>query len=212
MGFVTNLVGGRRRVATLCGGRTPIRRQRVGQRGATLVEVAVYLAVTGIIIGPMAFMVIAATRSTAEGDVITRSLERNRSCLDRLKADFRRCLTGTITVTDVDKTLTFTLTGGFDGTSASVGNIIRYEIQDDPDDAVNGSDDDGNGLVDEKNLVRINQTTGETLVLAANVDGAASGFAINGTGVRATFSTFGWAKGSSLTTEVTQTVVVFPRN
>jgi type II secretory pathway pseudopilin PulG len=180
--------------------------------GFTLLEVAIYFAVLSVIGVPLLLTALTVTRSTEEGNMLAKILERNRSALHRIGEDFRRSLTGTTSVTNSGKTLTFTLPGGFNGTGASAGNVISYRIQDDSSDLENGTDDNGNGIADEKILLRVNVSTNESVQIGAYLFDNESGFVVDGNGVVATITTFGWTPGSPVQSKITQSITLFPRN
>ena len=144
--------------------------------------------------------------------MMSRIIERNRAAGHRIAGDFRRSLTGTVAVTNGGKTLQFTLPGGFNGTGAAAGDVIQYNLVDDPTDADNGTDDNNNGVIDEKILTRTNVTTTETVTIGANFNEVDSGFVVNGTGVTCTLTTIGWTKGSKNVTKVQHATDLFPRN
>ncbi|MBI4584344.1 MAG: hypothetical protein HY717_10020 [Planctomycetes bacterium] len=180
--------------------------------GFSLLEAAIYAAVIGIITFPILSAVVGVTRTTEEGDLLAKIQERKRSALHQITNDYRRSLAGTAAVTNSDKTLSFTLPGGFNGTGASAGNAIRYELRADPTDAPNSIDDNGNGVVDENILVRVNATASEEVTIASHLDPNTSGFSLNGDAVVVSLSCMAWAKGSQRVTEVSETRTVYPRN
>ncbi len=182
------------------------------QGGFSLLEISIYIAVIGIISVPMLTVIVGITRTNEEGEFINRIQERNRATIHRLITDYRRSMAGTAAVTNAGKTLSFTLLGAFNGVTAEPGNVIRYELRPDPADPNNGADDNGNGVVDENILVRVNETTSEEVIFASHLDPNNSGFALNGDAVVVSISSMVWAKGSQVATEVTETRNIYPRN
>jgi type II secretory pathway pseudopilin PulG len=185
---------------------------RPSQRGVSLLEVMIYLAVMAILGVPLAMVTVSVSRSSAEGDLLTRILERNRSALNRIVSEYRLSLSGTTSVTNSGKTLQFTSNGGFNGTGAVAGPIIRYEIRTDPKETINGKDDNGNGIADESILVRVNQTTGEQITLAAGLKTDSCSFTQVGKGITIGMSTEGIAHGAKVVSEAQRTVTIYPRN
>jgi hypothetical protein len=168
--------------------------------------------VLGTIGVPIIMIAISVTRSAEEGNLFGKILERNRTAMHRIAGDFRRCLSGTCTVTNSGKTLSFTLPSGFDGTGPISGDAVQFEIRPDPSDPANLADDNRNGVIDESVLVRVNSTSGEEVTIAPYLDTSSSGFAITGDGVTVTLTTIGWTAKSSYKTMMTQTVALYPRN
>ena len=83
---------------------------------------------------------------------------------------------GQPTFSNGGKTLQFTSTNGFDGTAPVAGPVIRYEIRLAPGESLNGLDDNGNGLIDESILVRVNTSIGEEVVLSSGINTSSSSF------------------------------------
>jgi len=185
---------------------------RLSQRGVSLIEVMIYLTVMAILGIPLAMVTVSVSRSSAEGDLLTRILERNRSALNRIVSEYRLSLKGTTSVTNSGKTLQFTSNGGFNGTGPVAGPILRYEIRPDPKDSANGKDDNGNGIADESILVRVNQATGEQVILAAGLKTANCSFAQVGNGITISMTTEGIAHGAKQVSEAQRAVTVYPRN
>src|SRR5262245_28499100 len=185
---------------------------RPSQRGVSLIELMIYLTVMAILGVPLAMVTISVSRSSAEGDLLTRILERNRSALNRIVSEYRLALSNTTSVTNNGKTLQFTSNGGFNGTGAVAGPVIRYEIRTDPKETVNGKDDNKNGIADESILVRVNQSTGQEIILAAGLKSADCLFTAVGTGITINLTTEGIANGAKAASEAQRAVTVYPRN
>ncbi len=123
----------------------------------------------------------------------------------------RRSIGSSVSVQDSGRTLVLTVPGGFDGTSILPGDTFRFELRLVPGETYNGLDDNGNGLVDEGELVRTNVSTGQELLLSRGIDLNGSGFAQSGTGFRITVANFGSGQaGTPL--RVSKSVTVYPRN
>jgi hypothetical protein len=162
---------------------------------------------------PIFISTLTMTRAAAESDLIAVISERNRTMVGRIQMDYNDSITGTSTISNGDLTLTFTLAGTFNGAGPDAGAVIRYSIEDATDDPDNGKDDNGNGVSDEKILVRSNQTTGEQVTVGAFIRDDASGFVANGDGITFTITTMGSNKGSPpRVVYVSKTADVYPFN
>ena len=188
-------------------------RWRIRDRGGwTLLETMLYVGLLAILSSPLVITILGLTRMTEEGNLLARITETNRSTMHRITDDVRRSLSSTVVIENAGKALGFSLPDVFDGSAPTPGNAIRYEFQDEPSDPNNGNDDNGNGVTDEKILVRMDQTVGESEVIGAFFDPNSSGFTAAGNAVVITLTTMGWTKGSQVQTKMTQTVRVQPRN
>jgi type II secretory pathway pseudopilin PulG len=178
-----------------------LRRDRwFSERGATLVEASVYIAVLAIIGIPLTMVTLTVSRASAQGTVISKIQERNRVVIQRLIEDYRPSLAGTTTIAPDGKVLRFSAFGGFQGDEALPGAWIRYEIRPDPE-----------GTADEAILVRVNETTGEEIILTNSLR-LGSTFTPSGSGVIVDFTTFGYSQGSSLVTDVRRNITIQPHN
>jgi type II secretory pathway pseudopilin PulG len=185
---------------------------RISERGVSLLELMIYLAVMAILGIPLAMVTVTVSRSAAEGDMLSKILERNRSTLQRIVGEYRESLQGTTSVLNGGKTLRFTSNGGFNGAAPVAGPIIRYEVRLSPTETVNGVDDDRNGLADESILVRVDQSTAQEVVITGGLNTALSSFAVNGNGVTVNVTTSGRVNGASGVTDAQRSITVFPRN
>jgi type II secretory pathway pseudopilin PulG len=202
------------RSATLWSPRLGHRRagRRVLERGATLVELMIYLAVMAIVGVPVVMVTVSLSRASAEGDMTTVIQERNRSAIQRIVSEYQESLKGTTTIAPDGMSLQFTSNGGFNGTTAIAGPVIRYEIRIDAKETVNGKDDNGNGLSDEGTLVRIDKSSGQEVVLTNTVKTSASSFAANGQGATINLTTFGTTAKAKEETAITRSISLVPRN
>lgn len=144
--------------------------------------------------------------------MLSKILERNRVAADRLTDDFTNSISGTAVISNGGRTLRFTQHGGFNGSTSIAGDILRYELQADPDDPENGSDDNDNGIIDEGILVRVNETTGETVTLTASLDLGSCSFVANGTGVTVTITTIGTTATAPTSTRKITALSLTPLN
>ncbi len=181
-------------------------------RGLSLLELMIYVAVLATLAVPLGMITVSSSRAAAEGDMFSKVLERNRTALNRVIADYRSSRNGTTLITNGGKTLQFTSTTGFDGTAPIAGPVIRYVMRLDPAEAANGLDDNKNGLIDESILVHINQTTLVETVISYGLNTAASSFVANGAGITVNLVHAGTTHATSGNYEVRRAVNVFPRN
>ena len=184
------------------------------ERGLSILEPSSDTAELAVVGAPIILMATQATNSTAEADNFASVLERNRTSLRRVAADIRDSFEGDVTISNSNKTLSLRLVGSFTGSGGANGDLVTYTIQSDPTDADNGSDDNGNGLVDEKILVRTNLTTSELVTISTNIEDATSGFEANGDGVTVTLTTHGVSRRGAVETlsRMTRAIVAFPQN
>jgi hypothetical protein len=110
------------------------------------------------------------------------------------------------------KGLQFNLPGGFDGDLPTVGDAVQYEIQLLPGESANGADDNGNGLVDEAQLLRRNSTTGEAVVLSGEIDYTESSFSRNGDAATITIATVGTLPDRESSFSLSRSLTVYARN
>ena len=156
------------------------RRREIDRRsGFTLFEVAVAVVV-GMIVALGAWMLLdrsaSAVRSGMESVYLDSTLQR---VLLRVAHELRDSGTdGTVdhaishprVSTTTLGSVTFETRVGFAGTTADWSTPITYQLVDSGSEAVgNGVDDDGDGVVDEGRLVRIQDS--ETLSIAEDVTG-----------------------------------------
>ena len=174
---------------------------RVLERGATLVEASVYLAVIAVVSIPLIMVTLTMSRASAEGILIARIQERNRVIIERIIEDYRPSIAGTTSISAGGKVLRFTALGGFEGDMALPGAWIRYEIR-----AATSR-----GMADEAILVRVDEGTGEETVLTDSLL-ASSTFELSGSGIRLDFTTFGYSQGTDLVSDVNRTLTIQPQN
>lgn len=186
--------------------------ERTFERGVSLLELIVYIAVLSLLGTPLVMVVLSVTRSSAEGAMFTGILERNRSILHRMASDYRNSIRGTTAVSSDGKSVQFTTHGGFDGTGPVPGPVISYEIRLSPKESLNDIDDDGNGLIDEGLLLRVDKASGQEVVLLAGLHAGKSHFLENAGGVDIALTTVGRTHHSKHIASVERSVTVFPRS
>jgi hypothetical protein len=180
--------------------------------GFTILEAVFYFTLLLILGIPLITVTMTLSRSSAEGDMFSRILERNRSMLYRIASEYRNSLRASTIVSPDGKSLEFTSNDGCDGTGPVSGAVIRYEIRLHPAEAANGADDNRNGLIDESILVRVNQTKGEEVVLLSGLDTASSSFAPVAEGVNITLTTSGVANRTGPAMNVQRSLTVYARS
>ena len=180
--------------------------------GFTILEILIYSVVAAILSVPIGMIVVGMSRASAEGDMMSKVLERNRSSLQRIDAEYRKSMKGTTAILNGGKALQFTSAGAFNGVGPAVGPVIRYEIRLAPGEALNGRDDNGNGLIDEGSLFRVDVTNNKEVLLTNCLNAGTSSFAAAGTGVTVTLVTSGRTHRAPNETDVTRTLTIYPRN
>ncbi|MFN0006575.1 MAG: prepilin-type N-terminal cleavage/methylation domain-containing protein [Planctomycetota bacterium] len=143
------------------------RRRKSGRAcGFSLVEMAVSLAVLGLLLGLVAMIQERGNNASEEALARASAEARLRRALDRVAADLtgigRTLLFPDPTTPFGSSTATFQHPSGVSGTGAVLWDTpSRIEILLDPRETDNGIDDDGDGLADERRLVRtVNVGTG----------------------------------------------------
>ena len=186
--------------------------KRCPQAGFSIPELTIYVALMAVIGIPLSLVNLSATRASAEGVMLSKLQERGRSQLFRIVGEYQVSLAGTTTIAPDGKSVSFTSNGGFDGASAATGDVISYEIRLDAGEIANNADDNGNGLIDEAILVRVNQTAGTQVVLSNSLSYQDSSFVQNGSGITVTLATFGFNFSTSSVDEVRLNASVWPFN
>ena len=186
--------------------------RRALERGASLIELMIYLTVMAIVGIPIVMVTMNVSRASAEGDMLSRIQERNRAAIQRILSEYQEALSGTTTISADGKSLQFTSNGGFDGAGVIAGPVIRYEIRMDPGESANGVDDDNDGLIDEGSLVRVDQALGQGLILTSALKTSDSSFTLTGSGAAFTLTTFGRTQGAKAETAIQRSITIIPRN
>lgn len=194
--------------------RPDLKPRKAGERGVTLIELMIYLAVLAILGAPLLMVTLSMSRASAEGDVTSLILERNRSALERIAGEVRESLASTISASADGWSLQFTPTIGFDGAAPIAGTAVLYEIRVNTGETANGVDDDGDGLIDESSLFRISGGEEVMLTNALNASGSSFSSALSSgvTVVTISLVTSGRARGDSGPFDVARTLTVAPRN
>lgn len=130
---------------------------RVRQGGVTLLELLIAAAILAVI-GAMMMSILLTTSNTYNSEVSAVTLDQNgRWAMDRITEDVRGAVASTrqIVVTGADTSVTFRPNVGYFGGALQLGNPITYKVQLMPGEIDDGLDNNGNGLIDERQLVRI---------------------------------------------------------
>jgi len=180
--------------------------------GFTLLETSVYVALVFLLGTPLIQVMLASTRATQENDALTRVEERNRAAFTRIESEVRKSMGGSLAISNNSQTLTIMSTNGFDGTAPIPGDQITFTFRGFNGETVNGADDNGNGVADEGELVRTNLSTGEATVINAGFDLTSTNFALTGTGVTVTLTSFASIDRRYGTFSVSRSVTIYPRN
>lgn len=145
------------------------RRPAPSDRGFTLVEMLVSLSVIILLMGSVFAVLSVSMGSYAEGDSVADMETSGRRVLDRIAEDFRPGIFATMTPLVPVECTSLSIAQATDYADGAVvqGARVGYELRADPADPANGLDDDHDGLVDEKIVVRTEGAT-ETII-ASNV-------------------------------------------
>jgi hypothetical protein len=180
-------------------------------RAFTLLEITIYVTILVSLGVPLTSVVLSSIRSTTDNDVIQRIEERNRSALGSIERELRRCMSGTVSITDSGRTISITPAIGYSASAVVPGNRLSFAFTPVATETVNGADDNGNGLVDEGQLVRTDVATGEQVVINSSLRVSACGFSRTGLGVTVTVTSVGRLVMGD-TYSVTKSETLYPRN
>ena len=182
------------------------------QAGMTLLEAMVCTGIVVVLAGPLISVVLVSSRSTAESASLNQISERNRISLYRVAQETRTAIGSTIVITNSGATLAFSLSASYDGSSVVAGDSILYNLGLATGETSNSVDDNGNGLVDEGRLIRVNASTSETTTICENIDLSSSSFVWDSTTLTINLTTAGQIITDNSTFSNTKSVSVVPRN
>ena len=180
--------------------------------GFTLIEVVYYTAILSVFLIPIVSVLLASTQAVADHDVLGKVHERNRATLFRLMRDIRGAMAATVSITGSGKVLSFAAPLAFNGVGMVAGPTITYRFEIASQETLNGRDDNNNGLVDEGQLVRTNEQTGETAVIAGGINLQESLFQTDGSGVSVTLANMGMLADRTSSLKVSRSITAHPRN
>lgn len=182
------------------------------EEGFSLLELAIYSALLLVLGASLVTIILTAMRTTAENGGISKVQERNRTAIFRIERELRRSISGTPTVGDGGSSLSFASTAGFDGTVPVAGPGVRFLFRAAAGETWNGADDNGDGTVDEGELVRSDLSTGVDTIVSSAVDLNGSGFVENGAGVTINLASTGSLDRRFGSFSVSNSLTVYPRN
>lgn len=154
--------------------RGVLRRSRRAQSGSGLLEVAISGAVVVTFLGVAATGSLRATQARQDTmgrvDVERRARASLEAILDRVADCSLSAIAENLTTASGSDRLTFRRTSGWDAAAqaATLGPQTVLSMDADPQDPVNGVDDDKDGVIDQR-MVTIRQGGGPVTVLARNV-------------------------------------------
>ena len=139
--------------------RTTRRRSSRSRRGASVLEVTIAIALMGLAMGAVATTGDSMKSAYRTADAVSVGDQRARTAIRRIDeilavAD-ASSVTPRIEAPFSSTWIEFDTIAGFEGATAVAGDTQRLELRYSPGELDNGVDDDGNGLVDECQLVWI---------------------------------------------------------
>jgi prepilin-type N-terminal cleavage/methylation domain-containing protein len=159
--------------------------------GFSLVELMVVTAILSVVVAAVTMVLISSSRGQRTGVAVSDIHADGRRILDTLSDDLRRSIVAAglpeldQNANGKDWTIRIAKVTGYDSLGLTFGTPIVYTVEIAPGEADNGADDDGDGLVDERRLVREDTDAGTSVVLTDQIRGdVAGGFAIAATGAR----------------------------
>lgn len=197
------------RLGSRCVPATPPCRGRPG--GFAFIDVILYLTLLLIIGAPLVMIALSGYRSVGEGMRTSLVAERNRAISNRLTEELQGAISSTVSVLYEGRAIRFVPPSGFDGTGPIPGPAVRYEVRMDPAEQDNGIDDDNDGVVDERIIMRIEEANGSQTVVSGNV-GAGTSFSVSDGVVDLTLVTVAGVTGGGPPIQITRTTRILARN
>ncbi len=127
------------------------------ESGVTLVEMMVSVAVLAILLS-IVMTILISTNNAYNAEVVIVDLEQHsRWVMDRFVEDVRASVASTrvINVVGNDVTISMRRNAGYFGGAVQLGNTVTYQTEMFPGEVDDGVDNNGNNLIDERQLVRI---------------------------------------------------------
>jgi hypothetical protein len=180
--------------------------------GFTLLEVSLYAALLLILGTPLVSVMLASSRNTTDNDTMNRLTERNRNAIFQIEGDLRVRVSEYDYVSEWGTWVAVMPAMGFDGANVIPGSWILWYLRMTPGEWWDGTDNNGNGLVDEGEIVRLDYNDYSWTVVSSGIDINQTGFGINGDGILATVTNMGTMRGGGAPYRVSKSVTVFPRN
>ncbi len=133
-------------------------RTRAANQGFTLIELAITMGIAGLVLGSLARVLDSSKNTYGRGSAVAQVQNDARRTLDRVSAELENGGFGTLLPNPVGVAvddLVFQAATGIDGATGALlfGNSSRLRFVYQTGEMNNGLDDDGDGLVDEGNLV-----------------------------------------------------------
>ena len=150
------------------------------QAGVSLLEVSI-AALIGLVVLSAAWQIFSGVAEGSRSGVLGSSAQmHSRRCLDRMHeelsasgSDFagtNRVSSHPLNVLTQSPSVTFQMREDLLELESDWSTQVRYELQPEAgEDPANGGDDDGDGIIDEQNLVRVQDGVG--VVLSTNIIG-----------------------------------------
>lgn len=169
--------------------RAPFHRLNVHARaGFTLIELAVAIAILGLVMGSIMGVMESAKKGYGQGSTATLVQTLSRRALDRIASELENAGQGTLLPNPLNiacDDLVFQSVIGVDEVAGTpiFGNSTRLRFAYGGGDTNNGLDDDGDGLIDEgrviltRNYLAANESS---VVIARGVNELAEGELANG--------------------------------
>jgi prepilin-type N-terminal cleavage/methylation domain-containing protein len=147
------------------------------RKGFTLIEIAVTLAILGVVFGSIVQVNRATMNTYNQTSAVALVQTQVRRVLDRITVELENGGLGTLQpdpVINSSDNVIFQVSTGVDSNTGAIvfGSPSRLSLIPEPGETMNGVDDNGNGLVDECQLVLTRnylQANQQTVVLAHRV-------------------------------------------
>jgi type II secretory pathway pseudopilin PulG len=134
------------------------------KRGFTLVEGVIAFTVLSLILGAIGAVSLAGRNAYQKGMQVAGLETRARRALDRIANELTAAVETTLTPSAVNplgiSTVTFRTCTGFAGGAQQLSTPTCIRLENDPNDANDGLDNDTDGLIDERQVVLIRDIGG----------------------------------------------------
>ncbi len=126
------------------------------RRGFTLVELVVAVALGSTVVGAI-LVVTVASGNTAQATVSFSHLQQRAArALESVSQELTMAGASTLTPVPLaplgSSSITYRRADGFDASGATYGNLRRLELVIEPTETDDGQDNDGDGLIDERQI------------------------------------------------------------
>lgn len=161
-------------------------RVRRGRRGFTIIEMSITLTVLAMVVGSVASIVLSGRKAYEQGMSVSAVEMQARRALERIASEItpavRTTMTPTATAPLGTSTLSFRTCEGAIGGVVQTSALMRIELRQDPRDANDGLDNDGDGLIDEGEIALVRDAGGANevdAVIVRNVSEYLEGETVN---------------------------------